>query len=221
MEQLRDNLRNLAVGTPMARQLLEAAQRLQYQSAEFRNELPQMAPEQRDLALATLGDAMVELERTITNYNNRTMAVGTPDPLTPTPRAMVRGATPGAATRGSPTPITAQDLMARLDQERDQLMALANGQPTAEDLAMSLDSLQTTVTDIRQQLSTLSERDQETLASNLSGAMEELVLALDTYLHQAGAVPAATSSPGPSMMPSPSPSPSPSPNPSPSPTTTS
>ncbi len=194
MDQLRDRLRNLAGGTPTGSDLVNSAQSATVLVGELHMEISQMTPEEHDQALTRLNEVLAQLGQVVDTYGRQVRPTGTPGAMTPTPGGMDPRATP-TMMRGTPGPATAQELMTRIDQLRDQLMRMASGQPTAESIAIAVDSMRTTVTDVHQRLGTLSTQDLEALTGNLADAMDDLTLAIETYVRQSGMAPAATPSP--------------------------
>lgn len=216
MDQFRDRLRNLAGNLPTASDLMSMVQTAEMLMAELHTEVSVMSANEVDLGLAKMEGVVVEMGRVVDSYSRQVQPGATPGALTPTP--MVAGATPMATPAMEPGPMTAQQLMMRIDQLRDQLMRMANGQPTAQSIINALDSMQTIIADMRQQLGTLSTRDLEALTGNLADAMNDLSLVMETYLRQTGTAPTMTPTTMPSPTPSPSPTLMPSPTPIPSPT---
>ena len=194
MDQVRDRLRNLAAGTPTGSDLVNAAQSATVLVGELHMEVSQMTPEERDQALTRLDEVLTQLGQVVDTYGRQVRPAGTPGAMTPIPGGADPQATP-TVRMGTPGPVTAQELMMRIDQLRDQLTRMASGQPTAESIASAVDSMRTAVADVHQQLSTLSTQDLEALTGNLADAMDDLTLAVETYVRQSSMAPAATPSP--------------------------
>ncbi|MGI5836103.1 MAG: hypothetical protein ACOX87_06370 [Chloroflexota bacterium] len=210
MDQLQDQLRDLASDVPTANDLTDMVQQAGTLMDEFHMEIPQMSPNETDLALSKMEDIVALMARVVDTYSRQLQTTATPGVMTPTP--MAEEATPEATPTMQETPIAgpmeAQQLMSRIDQLRDQLMRMASGQPTDQSIINSLDSMQSIINDMRQQLGSLSNQDLQALTGNLADAFDDMGMVMDTYIRQTGgATPATTPDASPTATPIPSPTP--------------
>ncbi len=197
MDQFQDQLRSLASGTPTPSDLLGMVKHADDLMAELHLEIGQMSPQERDQALQSMSDIMLEMSRVVDTHARQRSAMGTPGIATRTPGAMMTPThTPMPMMMGTATPTMAgaamgpEKMMAYVDQLRDQMMRLAANQPTEDDLIALMDRLQLIMVAMRQQLGQLSTQDLEALTGNLSAAMDDLVAVMETHLRlETGSVP--------------------------------
>lgn len=198
MDQLQDRLRILAGDVPTASDLMDMVQQAWMLMDEFHMQVAQMSHNETDLALSNMSDIVALMARVVDTYDRQVQPGITPGVNTPTP--IIAGATPMPTPvmqeTPIPGPVNAQQLMMRIDQLRDQLMRMADGQPSAQSIINALISMQAIINDMRLQLGTFSTQDLEALTGNLADAMDDLSMVMETYLRQRGDIPLATPTPG-------------------------
>ncbi|MHB1159933.1 MAG: hypothetical protein ACYC3V_06325 [Chloroflexota bacterium] len=192
MDRFQDQLRIWSGGTPTPSDLYSMTQRAADLMAELHLEISQMTPSERDQALQSMSNVLLEMTRVVDTHARQAAAMGTPGAMmggTATPGAMMRATpTAGAGTMGP------EQMMAEIDRLRDQEMRLATGQPTPDDIIAILDRMQLVLVGMRQQLTQLSTQELENLTGNLASAMDDLVPVVETHLRQEyGFVPTAAS----------------------------
>ncbi len=189
MDQLDDQLQILAGNRPTAVQLLAMVQDASGLMFELSQEISLMTPQQLDQAFSEMSEVTQEMSQVVQTYSKQVAAGATPG-TTMTPGAMM--GTPGTMMPGTPMPgmMTAQQMMAAIQQLRQQEMDLAANQPTHADIVNILDQMNQMLVIIHQQLGQLSTSDLEDLTASMGQAMAELGPVMQTRIRMdIGSVP--------------------------------
>lgn len=206
LDQFRDQLNQLAGGSPTTTDLIAMAQKASALMNDIRSEIAQMTPEQKDAALARMSEISLQMSRVVQARERVQAASGTvtarrtmtPDPMM-TPGAMMggRGGTPGAMMSGTPgAMMSGQMLIAAVDELRNRMMSLASNQPSNQDIEGVIDHLQYLLVTARQQWNSLSPSEQEQFVDDLTRAFNDLLPVIQARIQvETGSVPTVTIEP--------------------------
>ncbi len=167
MDQLREQLKILAGNSPTPVQLLAMVQSASNLMYELSQEISLMTPQQQDQAFGMMSDITKEMSLVVQTRASQVSAPTTPAATAVTPSTMMQG-TP------MPSMMSVQQMMAAILQLRQQEMKLANDQPTYADIINILGQMHQMLVSIRQQLSTTSTADLESLTASMAQAMADL-----------------------------------------------
>ncbi len=181
MAQLNQQLQILAGNSPTAVQLLAMVQDASDLMLRFSQEVSLMTPQEQDQALGMMSDITMGMSQVVQTYASQVSAATTPGTVTP-----------GATMQATPTPgmMSALQMMAAIQQLRQQEMTLANDQPTYADITNILDQMNQMLVSIRQQLGQLSTSELENLTGSMAQAMADLEQVMRTRIRMdIGSVP--------------------------------
>lgn len=186
IQQFQSQLQRWEGGKPSPNDLVDMVERAGLLMMDLSQTIPEMAMREREQALGMMSDVVHLMPRVVQTHAQQLSGQVTPVGTQEAELAMGTPTTPTPLPAAAPTPTTEgfQQMMARIDQLRNELMRLASNEPSHADIIRVMDEMEGVLVTMAQQVDQLSTQEMEVLTSDLALALDDLVIVMEAHLQQ-------------------------------------